>query len=168
MARRNFDPTSVAARRLEAEKRQAHRIKLKKNLEKARKRIEGSPSAVPETLRPGIDAALSSINASEEASSPSQARKVRATTPPKRPSAHSTSKPDPMQRAVQRREERLQQMRQVAEAREREIMEAQNAKVKRLHQRERLHSKLTATNKRGQPKLANHIDALLHKIQKRP
>lgn len=168
---RSFDPTSVAARRLESQRRRAHRIKLKKQLEKARRRVEGTGSASasasassPSTnLQPAIAAALAPLTA---ASSP-DTRPVRATIPPVRSATRSTSKPDPIRRAMQRREERLQQMREAAEAREREIREREIARVKKRDQRERLHKQLTATTKRGQPRLAKHIDALLHKIQKR-
>lgn len=154
-----FDPTSIAARRLEAQKKQVHRIRLNKQLSKARKRLNEAVSAPPApTLQPAIEQTIVQL---QKDNGP----RVRATEPPPRFQHHAT-KPNPMQRALDKRQAREQQMKEEAEERERQIQAREVAKAKQRALREKLHKKLTATNRKGQPKLSNHIEAILHKIQK--
>lgn len=158
MPSKRFDPTSLVARQLKAEQRRVHHIRLKKQLSRARKRLGEAASAPPApTLHPAIEETLAHLQEKEGA----DGRRLRATDPPARP-----LKTDPMKRALDRRRAREQQMREEAEERERQVQAREAAKAKQRALREKLHKKLTATTKRGQPRLANHIEAMLQKFQR--
>ncbi|PJF19489.1 hypothetical protein PSACC_00213 [Paramicrosporidium saccamoebae] len=141
MGKRIFDPTTVAARRLESEKKQAHRIRLKKQLERAHKKLAAASTPSP-ALVPAIEEAVLHLDVPTP----------RATSGPNRP--------NPAQRALTKREERLSVMREEAEERDREIKKKERAQNRQRFLRERTHRKLTATTKKGQPRLGKHIDVL--------
>jgi hypothetical protein len=147
MGKRIFDPTTVAARRLESEKKQAHRIRLKKQLERAHKKLAAASTPSP-ALAPAIEEAVLHLDVPAP----------RATSGPHRP--------NPVQRALTKREERISVMQEAAETRDREIKKKERAQKRQRFVRERTHRKLTATTKKGQPRLGKHIDVLLEKIQK--
>lgn len=159
---KRYDPTSVEARRLQSKQRQAHRIKLKKQLEKARKgqpkpehaRHKGLDNEV--FLDPAIDEAIQNAGKPAQATSPPPTPKVK----------HRETKPDPLVRALAKREAHLEERRRATEQREREIKERAAARVEKVQQRKFLKEKLTARTRTGQPHLAKHIDILLEKIQR--
>lgn len=150
MAHPRFDPTSVAARRFQAEKKKAHRIRLKKQLERAHRKLEAATTPSP-TLHPSIEETLSHLGESST--------RPRATSGPHK-------KPNPVQRALKRREELVQEAAEVAAEREREQAERRDTRARQHASRERIRKKLTQTTKKGQPRLGKHIDVLLAKIQK--
>jgi hypothetical protein len=76
------------------------------------------------------------------------------------------AKPNPLQKAFQRRQDVRKEREQAAKERELQNKEREAALVRQKKQRERIHKKLTATTPSGQPKLSKHIDVLLSKIQK--
>lgn len=166
MGKRSFDPTSIAARRQASQQKFAHRIKLKKQLDKARRRLdEASQTDTSPSLDPAITEALQSLRRRDEP--PGSPLPITATEPPRgRRQVHQYSKPDPMKAARELREQRQREKLQAIEQRETEIKEREEAKKEKLKQRESRTKKLTAKNLKGQPKLSNHIKALLSKIQK--
>lgn len=162
MPSRRFNPTSLVARQLKAEQRRVRHIRLNKQLSRARKRLGEAASAPPApTLQPAIEETLAQLQEKEGSGDKGSRRQLRATEPPARP-----PKADPMRRALDRRQAREQQMREEAEERERQVQAREAAKAKQRALREKLHKKLTATTKRGQPRLANHIEAMLQKFQR--
>lgn len=166
MGKRSFDPTTVAARRQASQQKLAHRIKLKKQLERARRRLdEATQAGASPSLDPAITEAIQSLRRRDEA--PASPSPITATEPPRgRRQMHQRSKPDPMKAARELREQREQEKLQAIEQREREIKERQKAKERQAKQREQRTKKLTEKNLKGQPKLSNHIKALLSKIRK--
>lgn len=158
---RSHDPTSVVARKLQSQSKLAHRIKLKKQLEKARRKNGVDTNAPGRALEPEIEAAVARVASGP---APRSKKQLVATHGPSTP-RRTSEKPNPMKRALQLREERLSQMRTSFEVRAKEAEDRTAANKKVQADRERLREKLTAKTRTGQLKLSNHIDVLLGKIR---
>jgi hypothetical protein len=145
-----------------------HKIKLKKRLAKAYKRAglghDEEDLAVPHSPQPEMVQAVSSIL---DAGSQAGPRLLTAThARPRAPIRHQDAKPDPLKAARDQQrsyKERLaeEQAKREAEMQER-IARAKIAKAARKNSRRRMN----ARTPKGQPVLANQIDALLGRIQK--
>lgn len=172
--RPRYDPTSVAARKAQSQQKHAHRIKLRKQLEKARRKVgsvvgagEGDSLALKPHPEDRAGQVLSQQHAGSVAdaavpgpdSSASSSPVVGTVGPARAP------KPNPLRRALGRRKERQEAMRQAAEQRTREIKAREEARTSKIQERERLRKKLTAKTRAGQPHLFKHIDVLLERIQ---
>lgn len=153
MGQRSYNPTSVASRRLQSKQRQAHRIKLRKQLSKARSKLDAACSESPKGLEPAIDEAISQLISG------------RATPAATKAPVRST-KPNPAQRALKKKEKLDEEKREKAEWKMKIAQEREVARQTKIMERERLRKKLTAKTRSGQPKLSRHIDVLLEKIQK--
>lgn len=188
--RPHHDPTSVAARKLQSKQKQAHRIKLRKQLEKARRKLElatgvstevgaeaGAEAEVEAVSRPELETEKVDNLSTREREGRTR-RDVSASstrlTPPGSSSpmvatsgpARMMSRPNPLRRALDRREERQEEMRLAAEQRNQELKAREEARASKIRERERLRKKLSASTRTGQPRLFKHIDVLLEKIQK--
>lgn len=186
--RSHHDPTSVAARKLQAKQKQAHRIKLRKQLEKARHKLglstrvragaEAETGAEAEAeagsrleLETGKTNNLLVCERERRAGRGVSASSTKITSPDSSPLVATsgparTSKPNPLKRALDRREERQEEMRLAAEQRNQEIKVREEARASKIRERERLQKKLSARTRTGQPRLFKHIDVLLEKIEK--
>lgn len=184
--RSHHDPTSVAARKLQAKQKQAHRIKLRKQLEKARHKLglstrvragaEAETGAEAEAgsrleLETGKTNNLLVSERERRAGRGVSASSTKITFPDSTPLVATsgparTSKPNPLKRALDRREERQEEMRLAAEQRNQEIKAREEARASKIRERERLQKKLSARTRTGQPRLFKHIDVLLEKIEK--
>lgn len=184
--RSHHDPTSVAARKLQAKQKQAHRIKLRKQLEKARHKLglstrvragaEAETGAEAEAgsrleLETGKTNNLLVSERERRAGRGVSASSTKITFPDSSPLVATsgparTSKPNPLKRALDRREERQEEMRLAAEQRNQEIKAREEARASKIRERERLQKKLSARTRTGQPRLFKHIDVLLEKIEK--
>jgi hypothetical protein len=76
------------------------------------------------------------------------------------------SKPDSQYRPFKRAEAEAVRAEQAEKEKEEQIRERQKQKEEAIRKREEKHRALSKTTKKGQPKLGNHMKALLEKLQK--
>lgn len=155
----SYDPTTVLSRKQQSESKRAHKIKLKKQLDKALKSDFTLDTSYTTGIIPTTDFPS---KRREKALKPAKLMEniTNTNTTP------NVSKPNPINEALRQKEIRQREKEEKIIERQKQEQERQIQREKSLLERQRIKKKLKSQSKTGQPKLSNHIDVLLGKIVK--